>query len=243
MSLDLQTDQTQEADTTNVESISIGQPWFSIIMIACYSTVFVAQVMNGFDASIFAAGEDKVAVLNQGEFWRVLTGAALHGSIIHYAFNSYAFYSFGRDFEVLSSRFHLPIVFLASAISGAILSLILNPTGISVGASGGIVGIVGYLVVYSFKRREFISAAFRRGLLINIGIVLFYGFVLANSVDNFAHIGGLVAGAIYALIQVPRDSYVDPRDSSGPIKTTGLVCMGAYAATCIFAILLIFRVI
>jgi membrane associated rhomboid family serine protease len=64
--------------------------------------------------------------------------------------NGYALYNFGRLMELLANRAHLAIVFLLSAIGGGILSTVLSPEGLSVGASGGIVGLIGYLVIYAF---------------------------------------------------------------------------------------------
>ena len=218
-------------------------PWYSIILIASYSAVFVAQLVSGFDRSAMLAGDDKDAVLQRHEIWRMLTGAALHASVIHYAMNSYAFYSFGRIFEMLSNRAHVAIVFLTSAIAGSILSMVVNPHGISVGASGGIVGMVGYLAVYSFKRRALISAQFRNNLILNIGIILFYGFVLAQNVDNAGHIGGLVCGAAYALVQVPSDSYADPRIAGPVLETAGLAALGVFITVCTFSILLILQIV
>ncbi|MBV9217230.1 MAG: rhomboid family intramembrane serine protease, partial [Acidobacteria bacterium] len=175
--------------------------------------------------------------------WRILTGTTLHGGILHILFNSYAFYSFGRLFEMLTNRAHLAIVFLLSCLGGGVLSLILQPKGVSVGASGGIVGLIGYLAVYAFVRRDFISSQFRRSLLINIAFIIFYGVVLMSNIDNWAHIGGLITGAIYAFIQLPRDPYADPRIASRTTETLGLLAVGAYGAICLFSILLILRVV
>ena len=47
-----------------------------------------------------------------GEYWRILTGAALHLYPIHIFFNAYALYSFGRLVELLTNRAHLPMIFL-----------------------------------------------------------------------------------------------------------------------------------
>ena len=112
-----------------------------------------------------SAGFDKQAFLKHHEYWRILTGATTHGSLLHVGMNCYAFYSFGKIFEMLSNRAHLAIVFLLSAIGGGLLSLIFAPSVISVGASGGIVGLIGYLAVYAFRRRQFISPAFRKNLV------------------------------------------------------------------------------
>jgi membrane associated rhomboid family serine protease len=243
MSLEYQQESLPEAETTKAEVAREPLPWASIALIACYTFVFVVQMTTGLESSIVLAGDDKDAFLERHEFWRILTGAALHGGFIHYAFNTYAFYSFGRTCEILTNRWHIPIIFLLSAVCGSVLSLVINPHGISVGASGGIIGLVGYLLVYSFKRREFINPEFRRSLIINIGFVLFYGFVLARSVDNFAHIGGLIAGAVYAFIQVPSDRFIDPARGSKQTETVGLLSLCIYAAVCVFASLLIFRVV
>ena len=245
MSVSYETEDPEELAANSVVRASRWDdvPWFSIVLIACYTVAFVAQMGTNLDRSIILAGEDKDAVIGHHEYWRMLTGSALHLNIIHYAMNTYAFYSFGRTFEVLSARVQLPIVFLLSAIGGSILSQVMNPHGISVGASGGIVGIVGYLAVYSFKRREFITSEFRRSLIFNIGFILFYGFVLVRAVDNFAHIGGLVVGAVYALILVPKDAYADPREASSITKTLGFASIAVYAATCLFAVLVILRVV
>lgn len=245
MSLKYQEESLPASGEPNGEIIAVRSalPWFSLILILCYSAVFAVQMFTDLGRSIQLAGEDKQAILTGHQFWRVLTGSALHGGVLHWVMNSYAFYSFGRTFEMLTNSWHVSIVFLASAVGGSMLSLIVNPNGISIGASGGIIGLVGYLAVYSFKRRDFITAEFRRSLIINIGFILVYGFVLVRTVDNFAHIGGLITGAIYAVVQVPSSGYVDPREASGKVEMAGLITMGVYMVTCLFAIAVILQVV
>lgn len=218
-------------------------PAFTVVLIASYAAVAVAQFSVGLDRSVDAAGFDKRAFLHGHEYWLILTGAALHGGLLHLAMNSYAFYSFGKIFEMIANRAHLPIVFLISALVGGMLSVIFMPQGRSVGASGGIIGLIGYLLVYAFRRRQFITAEFRKGLLINIGIILVYGLLLFQLIDNYAHIGGLLAGAVYGLIQIPSDAYTDPRVAGPTTQTAGLAAMGLYIAVCCFAILLITGVV
>ncbi|HMT07803.1 MAG TPA: rhomboid family intramembrane serine protease [Pyrinomonadaceae bacterium] len=217
-------------------------PIYTIVLIVGIGCVFVAQLATGLRISADIAGFDKPA-FRSGQYWRILTGAALHGSPLHVLMNCYAFYSFGRITEMLSNRAHLAIVFLLAAIGGGVLSLIVMPDGLSVGASGGIVGVVGYLAVYAFRRRQFVSAEFRKSLLINIGIVLAFGLFLMGSVDNAAHIGGLLTGAVYAFIQIPTDEYVDPRSASSVVSVAGLISLGVYLATCAFSILVLLRLV
>lgn len=246
MSLKYQTDDVNEQIGSS-EAVSapppVPMPLYTTILIASIVIVAAIQIGTGLEASIMAAGFDKPVFLRQHEYWRILTGATLHGSILHAGMNCYAFYSFGKIFEMLSNRAHLAIVFLLSALGGGVLSLIFVPDGISVGASGGIVGLVSYLAIYAFRRRRFISAEFRKSLLINIGFILLFGIVLFQQIDNFGHIGGLITGAVYGLLQIPTDEYADPRVAGPVAEAVGLASLGIYIAACSFSILLILRVI
>ena len=191
--------------------------------------------------SSLAAGFVKPAFLHDGEYWRILTGVFLHGFVAHVAMNSYAFYSFGKLFELLTNRAHLAIVFLLSAVVGGLLSAYFLPEGISVGASGGIVGLIGYLLIYAFRRRQFVSPEFRKSLLINIGFILIFGLVLYRIVDNWGHIGGLVAGMLYGLVQIPSDEYKNPQEAGRFAQIAGLAALGICIASALFSIYLMLQ--
>lgn len=247
MSLQYQTDDDEQlsndAEDATAAQFRLPIPLYTSILIAGILAVMAAQVASGLDGSILIAGFVKPAFLKDHEYWRILTGATTHGSLLHVGMNCYAFYRFGKIFEMLSNHAHLAIVFLLAAVGGGVLSLIFTPDGISVGASGGIVGLIGYLAVYAFRRRKFISAEFRKSLLINIGFILIFGLVLFELIDNFGHIGGLITGAVYGAIQISRDERVDPRDASSSVQFVGLAALGTYLAACCFSILLILQVV
>jgi len=226
----------------HVEYVPTPIPYYTIILIVSILLVFVAQITTGLDASIYSAGFDKPVFLQKHEYWRILTGATTHGGLLHVGLNCYAFYSFGRIFEMLTNRAHLANVFLLSAIGGGLLSLAFVPDGISVGASGGIVGLISYLAIYAFRRRQFISPEFRKSLLMNIGFILVFGLVLFNVVDNYGHIGGLITGAIYGFFQIPSDAHIDPRLAGSAMEFAGLASLGIYFAGCAFSILLILHI-
>ncbi len=244
----IESEESETAETDEaVPDAGFGFPLYTAILVSCLIGVFIVQTMSDpqgigtsflslaeMRPSILAAGFVKPAFL-QGEYWRLLTGAALHGGLMHIFFNSYAFYSFGRLFEYLSNRAHLAIVFVLAAAGGGLLSLIFKPDGISVGASGGVLGLISYLAVYAFKRRQFVSPEFRKNLLFNIGFVLVFGLILFQVVDNYGHIGGLVVGAVYGMIQIPVDPYTDPRQAGTLTTVLGLVAMGLFIAVCIFS--------
>jgi membrane associated rhomboid family serine protease len=240
MSLEYQKEDTDAADQERLAEIPLPTPYYTIVLLVAMGAVYLAQLSVGIEDSVLIAGFVKPAFLEKGEYWRILTGAALHGSIPHILMNGYALYSFGRLMELLTNRAHLAIVFLLAAVGGGVLSLIFLPIGISVGASGGIVGLIGYLLVYAFRRRQFVSAEFRKSLIVNIGFILVFGLVLYQVVDNYGHIGGLVTGIVYGLIQIPSDEYQNPQNAGGFAKIAGAAAIVIYllaSAVAIFRLL------
>ena len=163
--------------------------------------------------------------------------------MIHLAFNCYALYILGKLIETLSNRAHLAIVFLLATIGGYILSLIFLPEGNSVGASGGILGFLGYLTAYGFVRRKLLTDAFLKNMLFNVAFIAFTGIFVLPNVDNFAHLGGLVAGAIYGFLQIPRDLHKDPREVGETMKFIGVAALGISVVISVFSILILLRVI
>lgn len=242
----------EEETETSVEPETVQRavpvkPYYSYILIACIVAVSIVQIATdspgsalfGGERSVILAGFDKGAFLIYEQYWRIVTGMTLHGGIIHLAFNSYALYILGRLIETLSNRAHLAIVFLLSGIGGGVLSLIFMPENPSVGASGGIIGFLGYLTVYGFYRRKLLTNAFLKNMVFNIVFIAFVGVFLIPNVDNFGHLGGLLTGAIYGAIQIPRDLFKDPREAAGFTQTLGIAALGIFAFFCVLSMLLL----
>jgi membrane associated rhomboid family serine protease len=246
----------EEPPAETFEEQEVGQPvepvitYYSYLLIACLIAVFLTQIsvdgletiVTGGDLSVSLAGFDKMN-FRLGQYWRILTGAAVHAGILHLFFNSYALYVLGRLTEILSNRAHLAVVFLLSVIGGGILSLLFIPDAISVGASGGIVGLLGYMTVYGFKRRKLLPEGFLKNMLFNIGFIAFIGLFLMEKIDNFGHLGGLLTGLVYGLIQIPGDLYQDPREVRPVTEGMGMIALGLFVFTSIFAILVILQFI
>jgi membrane associated rhomboid family serine protease len=225
-------------------------PYYSYILVGGIVAVFLVQLLTdsqnprGDDPisySIDTAGFVK-KLFREGEWWRILTGGALHGGFLHIYFNSQAFYGFGSTIEYLSNRAHLAVVFLLAVIGGGVLSLIFMPAGISVGASGGIMGLVGYLAVYGYRRKGHLPPDFLKSMLINIGFIAAFGVIAYQIVDNFGHLGGLLVGAVYGFIQIPRDLNKNPRETNVLIKILGVVSLAVFIAVCLFSILRLLKI-
>lgn len=220
------------------------KPFYSYLILGCIVTVFVFQIVvgsdeNGFLKSIDIAGLVKPDVWEKGEYWRILTSGFLHGGLLHIYFNSQAFYGFGSLIEAVSHRARLAIIFLLAIIGGGLCSMIFLPEGRSVGASGGIMGLIGYLAIYGYRRKRQLPSDFLRNMLVNIGFVAAFGLVAYQIIDNFAHFGGLLVGVIYGFFTIPRDLSKNPREVSALTEGVGMIAMGIIVFFSILTILLI----
>lgn len=187
-----------------------------------------------FGASLDAGALDPARVA-AGEWWRLLTAPVLHGGILHFWMNFAALESLGRTMETRGVRGYVPLVFVASALAGGVASLALPPEVRSIGASGGLMGMFGFLAVMAYRRKRHLPEGFLRGLLINIALIGAVGLVAYRFIDNAAHAGGLLAGAGIGLAAVPDDGRVPAWTGGRWIDRAGraamaVVWLGAAAA-------------
>lgn len=173
----------------------------------CFIALMVFEMPDPNEA-IEAAGLVKPAVW-RGEVWRLLTCSLLHVNFQHFWMNAFALVSLGRVVEVHAGRWHVPVVFLFSALTGSVFSLLLLPVTTSAGASGGLMGLIGMLLVLGYRRRASLPPRFLKGMLLNIGLVGLIGIVGFDIIDNAAHLGGL-AGGIVAGLWLIRGGEPDP---------------------------------
>ncbi len=133
-----------------------------------------------------------------GEWWRLITAAFLHAELAHLAANMYALYLLGRTTEELLGWQRLFVIYAVSVLGGALASLWAD-RGLSVGASGAIMGLLAALTVVVFARRHQFYPAARRMLLGNLFFLAllqaFLGWQIPM-IDSAAHAGGFVAGLL-----------------------------------------------
>jgi rhomboid protease GluP len=134
-----------------------------------------------------------------GESWRILTAIFLHGGLLHLGFNLLALGDFGSALERRFGAIPVAAVFLASGMAGFLASTLWHPEDVSIGASGGLFGLLGWWAVAAWRLGEFLPPQEKRRrlatLLVVIGVALGFGFVVPG-IDNAAHLGGLVAGLL-----------------------------------------------
>jgi membrane associated rhomboid family serine protease len=168
-------------------------------IIAICIAVFVAQFLSEEVTVRFASLGPAIAA---GEWWRLLTATFLHSTsfLLHILFNMFILYSYGPNVEQAFGTARYVFMYLAAGFTGSAASYAFNTCGgFSVGASGAIFGVMGILLVFLYNRRDsqFVRAHLN-SILAFIAINLFLGFAVAR-IDNYAHIGGLIGGAVLGL--------------------------------------------
>jgi membrane associated rhomboid family serine protease len=145
-----------------------------------------------------------------GEYWRLLSVTLVHdpSSILHLLFNMYALWYAGQLVERMYGSWLLLVLYAICGIAGGAASFAfgLPASGWGVGASGAIFGLFGIVLVSTRFHHAILDAksrvvASQVGVLIVLNLVI--GLTGLLNVDNFAHVGGLLAGLWLALVLPP----------------------------------------
>ncbi len=162
-------------------------------------------------------------VIQNGEWWRIVTSAFLHGGEIHILFNMIALWQVGTFIELIYGTPRMAIIYAVAMLGSGLAITYFTPNDVTVGASGAIFGLFSALAVAALRMGE-------RGRDIvkqTVGIIvinLVIGFTLPN-ISNAGHIGGLIAGALAGLVlfRAPKPpppvpvyaQRIDPRRDAG----------------------------
>jgi rhomboid protease GluP len=138
-------------------------------------------------------------LINRGEIYRLITSTFLHGGIMHILFNMSALNIIGKEVEYIYGSKKYILIYILSALSGSLFSYLFNPNSVSVGASGAIFGLLGAMLVFGLKEKNKIGKQYVKNILETLAINVIIGITISN-IDNYAHLGGLIMGAISALI-------------------------------------------
>ena len=161
-------------------------------------TVFSSKNIYNIDSYTLINFGAKVNVLiNNGQPWRLITCAFLHGGLAHIAFNMYALKIIGSEVEYVYGKIKYLAIYLISALGGSIFSYLFNANSISVGASGAIFGLLGAMIIFGIRNKNKIGKAYILNLFKVLLINIFIGVTISN-IDNGAHMGGLIFGGISA---------------------------------------------
>ncbi len=130
----------------------------------------------------------------EGEWWRLATGAFLHGGLLHLVFNMFLAWMLGHQLERLHGPGRFVGLYTASLAAGSLGVMILDPLALTVGASGAVFGLMGATLVHQLRRGINPWSSGVGGLVV-INLVF---TVSRPGISLGGHVGGLIGGAVVA---------------------------------------------
>ena len=143
-------------------------------------------------------------LIREGQLWRLLTPALVHGSFAHIGFNMYALFSFGTSLERYFGRGRFITLYLLGAFAGNVMSFLFSDA-YSLGASTAIFGLIGAEAVFLYRNRKLLAGQFRSAIG-NVLFIIAINLFLVGSlpgIDNWGHIGGLLGGLMFTWFASP----------------------------------------
>lgn len=212
------------------------KPVVTNALIALNLAVFVAGMGSGLrtnqsmtiDGGLIGLGRlsngDLIGVA-EGEWWRIISSGFLHANAIHIGFNMWVLYQLGQLLEPALGRLRFGMVYVVAMVCGSFGVLLLDPGGLTVGASGAVFGLMGAAVA-AFRSRGI--NPFDTGLGGAIALNLVFTFAIPG-ISIGGHIGGLIGGFIagWILLDVGPRYLRDPNLTIAAVVALGVVAAGA----------------
>jgi rhomboid protease GluP len=201
-----------------------------------FGMLFGLMSFDGENLIRYGSGSNFL-LINRAEWWRLVCPIFLHSGLMHLLFNVYIFVQIAPLLEEEYGADKLFVCYMFCGVGSFVASELVRGfvfhRGVNtVGASGAIFGLVGAALVFGMRRGGQYGGALRSLMLRWTMYFLILGFLFPGT-DNFAHIGGLVAGAAFAAV-VPSGRSRDPgRDRLWRLGS--ILCVALVVVSFLFA--------
>lgn len=142
-------------------------------------------------------------IIENREIYRLFTSMFLHFGIEHLINNMLVLFVLGSRLERVIGHLKFALVYLLGGLAGNLISLWMElrqmDWAVSAGASGAVFAVMGAMLFVVLRNRGRIADLSARQILIMAVFSLYFGFASSGG-DNAAHLGGLLAGFLLAVI-------------------------------------------
>jgi membrane associated rhomboid family serine protease len=215
----------QRTTVRKVASARPDEPMLTYVLLGLVVLVAIGSGGASPDSELLRDGEVSRATVADGELYRLLTTGFLHSGIPHLLLNGLSLWILGTMLEPVVGRLRFAVIYFVSLLAGAFGALLLEAERATVGASGAIFGLMG--AAFVVMRHRGIDPM-QSGLGLWLGLNLILSFRPGISLGG--HLGGLVGGALVALILFElRDRVRLPR--SAPLLLAAAVGVLAVAGS------------
>jgi rhomboid protease GluP len=180
-----------------------------------FSLVLSMQMTGGFSGMGNVAGQVLLRLgareshlIFAGELWRLVMPIFLHGGVIHILFNTWVLMDVGPQMEETYGSPRYLFFYLLTGIFGNVAStawsiFLHGGYGISIGASGSLMGLIGLMIAITTRRGGAMMQALRSQLV--RWVIYIFVFGLFFNADNAAHAGGLASGFLIGKVVADRE--------------------------------------
>jgi rhomboid protease GluP len=184
-------------------------PVTSIIFIINTFMLLATLFTGGFDGRVSDwAYINKILIFDQGEYYRLLTGAFQHWSILHYAMNMIiGIIVLSSALErVIGSKKFIAIYFGSLLISSYFTALLSSPLTNTAGASGAIFGVMGTLLWISFYRKDLLYYRDIQSIWVLVALQVLATFS-SQDISVIGHLSGIIGGFLLSYLLIQRNVF------------------------------------
>jgi rhomboid protease GluP len=199
----------QHSFTQKIKIFIKLHPVTATLLIINTVMLFVLLFTDGFSIEnlVTYGGIVPVLVVDQQEYYRIITAMFLHGGILHFLSNSLVLYFIGGYLEQMIGPKRYIAIYLLSGISSSIFVVLFGePNIVTIGASGAIFGVMGALFLLTLLKQNWFTPETTRSIRNLMLINLILTFVIRN-ISIPGHIGGLIFGIILMYFIIPNLPY------------------------------------
>ena len=185
-------------------------PFFTFLLAAVLLAAYMATIILGRGGWspppavwLFFGGLSRLTITGQFEWWRIFTAPLLHAAPWHIIGNVLILVWIGALLERTIGARWTAAAFACAALFGSIAGLLLHaPNMVSIGASGGLAGMVFVALCASSRVPRELGRTRLRLSAVGAAVLMFpYASSIGPMVvDTAAHIGGVVGGAAVATL-------------------------------------------
>jgi membrane associated rhomboid family serine protease len=170
-----------------------------LCVVAYLGGVFGGGGIGGGSSTLTDEGALSRAAIQDGEYWRLVTAGFLHDGVFHLLLNMFGLYILGTILEPAVGTLRFGVIYFVSLLTGSFGALLQEDVFQTVGASGAVFGLMGATAVVMWNRGLNIMES---GLGFWIVLNLVISFLPGLNISWGGHIGGLIGGAVCALVLV-----------------------------------------
>lgn len=184
----------------NAAKNAIRYYWVNILLVAVNVILFMICTFTG-DLLYNKGAFSVMNLLEDREWYRIITSMFLHADIGHLMSNMLILYYVGNVIEKQVGHFPYMVIYFLSGIIGNVFSagyeMITGVYVSSVGASGAIFGVEGALLLLALLHKGKLADVTTGRIVFSIAFSLYCGFT-SSYVNNAAHVGGVIMGFLTA---------------------------------------------